>query len=570
MSKVKPTNHLDAAKVFENQTFEKHILEQDKTVEGKIEFKNCIFKMPLVFENITITEDLYFYDCKFEQYSIINNSNIDILSINSCEFNGGHFKLKSTKSTFLVLNGLKGDDLYVNGDYDKIFIDRVKVKKGVFKDVNGEYTQNESEIEFRKNEIENLEINVSSLFSKLTFSNGTYGWISLTGVFNDPILFKDELKTEYLFLESSIFKARIDIKEGVFENIHFNRSSFSGIILVNSFNYLDKSENNLQIERFSIHSNYFEKNITVGLSKINTLDLSNNEFKKLFEFNSKTTEVHVDDDCVNISIDGTSQGNIIIKESNIDLSIGGVNLGNLYFKDIIAYSIYVNDFQNNGNISFSNVLNGEYFIVQNSAVGKLEFLNTNFKIFREIVISDSNLEKVNFSDYPFEIKSYSSNPKMGYGIKNKSLSSANLKNVYNQLKKSAKNKGDIDTANKYQSLEYKYLFRKKGFGFDKLLLFLNWISNNHGRNWFQGVLFTLSVALICFYVYINILGEVGVLSDFLSGYIIFISSFPKLELEKYSEIEKTWDLSLIIWISRIFIAYGIYQTVAAFRKYGKG
>ncbi|MBO6881443.1 hypothetical protein, partial [Winogradskyella sp.] len=242
----------------------------------------------------------------------------------------------------------------------------------------------------------------------------------------------------------------------------------------------------------------------------------------------------------------------------------------IYFKNIITSYFTVSNFQNNGNVSFSNVISGEYFAVQNSTVGNMEFLNTDFKIFNEVVISDSNIEKINFSTYPSKIKSFSKNPKIGFGIENKNLSNLNLKNVYNQLKKSAKSKGDIDTANKYQSLEYKYLFRDKSFGFDKILLFLNLISNNHGRSWFRGVLFTLLVALLCFYGYMSVLKVDYTITYFFKNYIIFISSFPKLEIDSYSNIPKTWDLSFIIWISRMFISYGIYQTVAAFRKYGKG
>ncbi|WP_024770574.1 hypothetical protein [Aquimarina macrocephali] len=526
--------------------------------------------MPLVLDNITSKEKLYFYECDFEAYSEIKNCEFYVITFNSCRFKENLFKLISNKSSFLSLSSFVGKELYVNGDYNRIISDKLEIKKCVLKDVNCEYSQYKREIHFRNNKIEELSIKVLSLFSPLIIDGGVYKSINFIGTFDNSILIKERLKVEYLNMESSLFKGRIDIKDGDFEYINFYRSSFNGLIWVNGYDILKNTPTDLEIKDINFHSCSFEPNVSVDILKIESISLSNNNFKKLFRFNSKITEDDYKGDCILLGLDGTNQGVIIIQDTYADISISGVNLGNIYFKDIKVYSIYFSDFQNNGSVSFSNIIAGGYFTVQNSSVGKLEFLNTDFRIFDEIVISDSNLEKINFSNYPFKIRSYSSSPKMGYGTKNKSLSSANLKNVYNQLKKSAKNKGDIDTANKYQSLEYRYLLRNKRFGFDKLLLFLNWISNNHGRNWVQGILFTLSIALICFYGYMYALGEVGIYSSFFGDYIIFISSFPKLELEKYSKVEKTWNLSLIIWISRIFVAYGIYQTIAAFRKYGKG
>lgn len=102
------------------------------------------------------------------------------------------------------------------------------------------------------------------------------------------------------------------------------------------------------------------------------------------------------------------------------------------------------------------------------------------------------------------------------------------------------------------------------------MLLLNWISNNNGKSWFRGVAFTLLVGLTGFYFYGRVLDIKMVLPDFFQKYIVFISSFPKLGLKEYSELPDTWDLSLVVWLTRIFISYGVFQTIAAFRKYGKG
>jgi len=85
----------------------------------------------------------------------------------------------------------------------------------------------------------------------------------------------------------------------------------------------------------------------------------------------------------------------------------------------------------------------------------------------------------------------------------------------------------------------------------------------------MGVIFTLVVALLFFLVYVKSLNIALSIDHLFKDYILFITSFPKLSLDKYSTFNSIWYVSLIIWLSRIFITYGIYQTVAAFRKYGK-
>ncbi|WP_180904154.1 hypothetical protein, partial [Flavobacterium chungangense] len=171
---------------------------------------------------------------------------------------------------------------------------------------------------------------------------------------------------------------------------------------------------------------------------------------------------------------------------------------------------------------------------------------------------------------PNSIRSYSKDSRLGFGLKEKKKNAANLRSIYNQLKHIARNKGDVESSIKYQSLEYKTLLISKKIGFDSILLLLNWLSNDNGRSWLRGILFTLIVGLFFFIVYLI---TIGISFDLLyqyQDYVIFITSFPKLELEKYSCENNYWTVKLVIWLSRIFISYGVYQTIVAFRKYGKG
>ena len=116
---------------------------------------------------------------------------------------------------------------------------------------------------------------------------------------------------------------------------------------------------------------------------------------------------------------------------------------------------------------------------------------------------------------------------------------------------------------------------------DRYLLFFNKYSNNFGTNWVQGIVFT-SVASLFFYVYfisslrariILDYSDIGI-KNFLESYIAMINV---IDLKPYDNKGNSFiqsnDLSgwsyLILFIGRIFISYGYYQTIQAFRKFGK-
>ncbi len=114
--------------------------------------------------------------------------------------------------------------------------------------------------------------------------------------------------------------------------------------------------------------------------------------------------------------------------------------------------------------------------------------------------------------------------------------------------------------------------------FEIILLSLNWLSNGHGKSYSRGVIFTLSVGILTFYFlmlstskyeyapYINW----DIVSENIPLYAQFLLPTHKFDFLGESFMSKTtlsnwyylWDI-----LGRIFIGYGIYQTVQAFRKF---
>lgn len=136
----------------------------------------------------------------------------------------------------------------------------------------------------------------------------------------------------------------------------------------------------------------------------------------------------------------------------------------------------------------------------------------------------------------------------------------------------------------YNALEQELLLKDKRTSInDKILLRLNRKSNYFGNNWIKGVWFTLRMSI---YGFIILLISNRFLSN--SGYNYLISFDSKLPNASFQEVLREWlkftfsfdlrsyrnyeshgVLLLIFFFFKIFIGYGVYQTIAAFRKHSK-
>ncbi|MCD4680966.1 MAG: pentapeptide repeat-containing protein, partial [Bacteroidales bacterium] len=115
---------------------------------------------------------------------------------------------------------------------------------------------------------------------------------------------------------------------------------------------------------------------------------------------------------------------------------------------------------------------------------------------------------------------------------------------------------------------------------EKFILFMNCISNGYGLKWWRGVKFTIIVALLFFIPYVLCLknpyfewGWEG-LPEFwsVSGQSIkyFVEFLYAAHSFNYMEQYEPRGFAYILdMVGRVFIAYGYYQTIQAFRKYGR-
>ncbi|WP_299768213.1 pentapeptide repeat-containing protein [uncultured Dokdonia sp.] len=104
-----------------------------------------------------------------------------------------------------------------------------------------------------------------------------------------------------------------------------------------------------------------------------------------------------------------------------------------------------------------------------------------------------------------------------------------------------------------------------------IVLSLNGLSNWFGSSYIQGILFTLSVGTIFFHWALSHIGNFEFTMDYTQWqwdyFVQFLNPTHRFDYMKAIDAHpRTW---FFIWdfIGRIFVGYGIYQTIQAFRKY---
>jgi uncharacterized protein YjbI with pentapeptide repeats len=115
---------------------------------------------------------------------------------------------------------------------------------------------------------------------------------------------------------------------------------------------------------------------------------------------------------------------------------------------------------------------------------------------------------------------------------------------------------------------------------EKFILIMNRISNGFGLNWWRGIVFTGLTALIFFIPYLLCLKNPyfqwgweswsafwEVTGQTVKYYVEFFYAAHKLDfMEQYEPRGIAYVLDMV---GRVFITYGYYQTIQAFRKYGR-
>ncbi len=370
------------------------------------------------------------------------------------------------------------------------------------------------------------------------------------GLFNDTFIFNNSTVKDNFSLSGGIFKESLILK-----NVNISRMDITDSVEVYNKIYFA----NITSEQIFIKNS---NKITIDID----IEIDNKSNTEISNYNS-VDEIIISDEIKNtINISYTKIGFLsffeLVANKDVVISITKVNIDKLYFYEAINF----------GNIIFKSCRtipkdNNPMLLLNYSDLGRTQFIDCDFSKAKIFDFKSTRLTEIFIAGtiFPRKIttKGYSQR-RLGYG----------------QLKKVYENRGDLIEARKYYAKEmiaYWQTLKWYSFG-EHILLALNAISNGFTRYWMLGIGFTIAVTYLFFYLYCNALGLewVSIIDKYNGAEIpnragkvfVFFQPWHKPD-EVFKDIPNN-NLSLL-WdfISRLFIAFGIYQTIAAFRKHGR-
>lgn len=390
-----------------------------------------------------------------------------------------------------------------------------------------------------------------------------------------------EFYNRFLFMNNE-FEKQFDLSNALFENnncvpVQIQSCHFKGIA---NFEGIESRREilirNCEFDRKVLFCNCsLDQNITIENCKFkDEIDFTGTSFnKKLYFVNNEVLGDLIFSNC---TFNDTAKIVDIKCESEKVL----FNLATI--KGMLQFNGWINkmDLKLNSEVSFNHAFIEPtgYVIIRNindetsSHTGSFNFSCAN--IIGHVVMSEVYAEKLNLESSSI-IGSFNTQ-KIFF---DKDLN----RETYVRLKNEAVKRNDSIMALCYKAKEmvsYKKELDDKSHKLttDKILLWLNTISNKNGQSWWRGFLFTTITAALFFWI-INYLGISGsqklfVLDWRFSGcddvWKRYLNMFYLIDFkDKFANIELNALGETVFLISKIFIGYGIYQTISAFRKYGK-
>jgi hypothetical protein len=223
-------------------------------------------------------------------------------------------------------------------------------------------------------------------------------------------------------------------------------------------------------------------------------------------------------------------------------------------------------------------------------------MELNFEKDDLLSIGSSNLVKTDFSNCDFSkgilefenskiTECFLAGTKFPKRIRNKGkINHSQAQLAFGQLATAFQRQGDTVSQLEYQSREIGEHYHGLAWTwrnlFQKFNLLLNYVSNNFGRRWIQGFIFSVAVGILLFSAVLWSTEEYsfgfktqwGLFPAFVKfmnplrffdlDNLFFVSQ--KQRVVGFSGWSYFWD-----FLGRVLLAYGYYQTIQAFRRFGR-
>ena len=536
-----------------NEKINKEINFSNCIFENKISFENYIFNNNVCFTNSTFKNDVCFKKCTFIDNPFFNYScenvifegeNIDFSNSDFYNANFSNTIFGKNKKTLISFEGAKLSNTFF--------------KKAKFK---GKILFNKSEIENgRITEIQNTKFNEVIFFDQANFQEVIFlGSISFekTQFKGDTFFNKTSFYNDNQNLEKEAIQ--VNFKHALFSKKVFFRDSKFGVDFYKAIFYCPIYFSNAKFcLKEKIYSKYainfekaqFKKKVNFHYSEFyNTVRFENTKFENLVDFYS----AHF------------------------------YNAQQFHFTDFLDRAIF-------SNTEFDEEVQFLHCTVDSNSY--IRFESVTFK--KSLDISRSNFnDKANFWNIEIEEGGILTSSKYQDDFevhKNEINSKKTVPSIYKQLRETYRiiKSNFYSQNNKIEGLKfYKremsvYEREKRHSPSDTILLFANKFSTNFGTNWFRGVVFTMLIGSIFSFLLLLTnynLWHIDIydINAWIQSIGFLIRIINVVDMKPFEEngnslvklVDNNDTNNIILFIGRIFIAYGIYQTVQAFRKFGK-
>jgi hypothetical protein len=553
--------------LIENEEVSEPVLFQNDLESIGIVIKNCVFKEDVFFENVDLKYGIHFVNCKFEKALYFKNCRANHYD-SIYNYYGYHIEFNNTEAIDLVFENNqidRGVRIYNKSLIKYLRVESLSSNNGSFSILNSTI---ETQFDISQGRFFSIDVREDSIVkSKVRFENVSTGSITFT--------------------ESS-FEKDIHIWAGQVGSFTFNDGTFNDDLTVTAV----PINENLSIIGAQFKKTFefaIEDTTNEKIGSLNQVYIKSSKFGEQLIINGTNTPIS------QFSVDFSKQleGSIYINSCNIlKTKLSGDNYsGNFVLNNCCFNNFEFNLLYNYSTISLISVCSFDEkpeFSVINSNLGKTHFFNINFNTFHQITISNSILTEIIAANIIwFESERLNTNH-----LPN-TFEYAQNKEIYRQLKYTLEKQGDRINSLRFKSLEMKTFKQEQFskcksypriFNNDRFILWLGQ-TNGFGLEWWKPAL--LLVILCLPFYFLIVIGvseklEYGLYLNYssfkctLKEFWNYIYSFPQI-LNPIHDIDKIYkkDYSfgfgvyLLDYTLKLFIAFFIYQTISAFRKFMK-
>ncbi|MEZ0608745.1 hypothetical protein ACAW74_09525 [Fibrella sp. WM1] len=547
-----------------------------------------------IIESIELSEDLVISDrkglshlivrnCKFHKIEVINSTIKDLFVENQCTIDDIKIHNKSTLEVVKIIESVVAGNIYIHSStVEELSIDentniesinisasilrKIQIRRGRTSDI---YISNKSKIEYisisNGTSIRDIEIYDDSTIDRIYLRNKTtIGNLLISTSKLDSIHINDEVETGYINIDRAIISNSLTIQgESKIYGINFQAKELRKLSLNDSyiqiFNWRQDTlcivnVNRCQIERLAFTNTIVPKDSVFQFGECDILHFYFKSFTNTAWLNISGLKPLTN----YLRFQGGSDTHA--QQSSVDSKYNWVK----------GYSL------EKTSLTFIASDLGKTSLVD-CRLDKFVFYNTKLL---EVFVAGTQLPKqISLPEGKTAQHEQNEQERLAFG----------------QFKRIYENRGDTVSATDYLALEmdayHRYLkqpevIREKGSTWaERFTIELNRVSSYHNTNWFQAVAMTLGINGIMFAIYCYFLGYEPYVPfyskiDWHTTLNLFSYSFEFLNpLRKADFLDKvnlepvrdSWDWVARFWdyVSRIVVAYFVYQTVQAFRRYGK-